>query len=126
MKAIGLSIVMFAVTAAAQSTPPKPPPAPAQPPVPVEPKHSEATTSLDLFEEKILNGQIRRGIIVQSANAQIQQLNASEAELQKGAASEEEIIKKENGWGEDVQYVAPQQQQDGNVIPGRWQKQPKK
>ena len=131
MKSIALSIFMLAVTAAAQQPPPHPgppmhPPSALQQPTILQPKESVASLKLELDEQKQENLQQQQQMIIQQAQQQIarigDQLTAEGKELEEAQAE----VKKENGWGEDVVYVAPQQIPGQPPTPGHWQKTPKK
>lgn len=113
------------------STPPAPaqsmakptaPPPPAPAPIPVEAKHSEATANLELAEQKKLNLQMQQQFLINNANAQISKIREQLQAQEKSAAEAQAEVKKENGWGDNVVYVSPQQLPDGSTAPGRWQK----
>ena len=103
-----------------------PPAAPGPQPTPVEPKHSEATANLELAEQKKLNLQMQQQFLVANANTQLNKIRDSLSAEDKEAAEAQETVRKENGWGPEVQYVPPQQLPDGSTAPGKWQKIPLK
>jgi hypothetical protein len=145
MKAIAIAVLALSVSAYAQvnqtshgqNSPninnvkgdvniPAHPQTPAPQPTPVEPKHSEATANLALAEEKKVNLQMRQQLIVQQANQQLTQIRNELGEQEKASAEAIKQVKKENDFGDDVNYVPPTQQPDGTVAAGHWQKMPAK
>jgi hypothetical protein len=146
LKALPIAILAVSASLYAQApnpptAPPRPGPPHTQPPTPpagaqappqapqgtpVEPKHSEATANLELAEQKKLNLQMQQQFIVANANTQLNKIRDSLSAEDKEAAEAQEAVRKENGWGPEVQYVAPQQMPDGSTAPGKWQKIPKK
>lgn len=107
-----------------QTAPNPTPPAPTA--TPVEPKHSEATATLRAVEAEKTTLLTQQNDLINQVNAMVgsirTQISAKEAE----AAAQEKVIREENGWGDDVQYIPPTPQPNGTTAPGKWQKPIKK
>jgi hypothetical protein len=127
MKALALSIVMLAVTAAAQQAPAPPKAEPAPPAAtPVEPKHSEASATLRALEAEKDSLYGKRAALVQQANQLIDGINGQIGEKDKAEADWIAKVKAENGWDDSYSYIPLAAQPDGTTVPGHWQHQPKK
>lgn len=142
MKVLAIAVLSIAAATYAQAPrQPQPPPhavpgagapqavPPAQPPAAgtsVEPKHSESTATLRAIEAEKSTLLAQQQSLANQVNTLMAGLRDKITQKESDAKAEEDAIRKENEWGDDVQYVPPQQLPDGSTAPGKWMKTPKK